>query len=299
MRATALETTAPARRAAATPTLADLVCLTKARLNSLVSLTVVAGAVLVPDATWAPAALAACGATLAALGACALNQVLERARDARMMRTRARPLPAGRLDARAAAAIAVGLLAAGCLLAAAAGPVPAALTALGGALYALVYTPLKGRTPLAFAPGALAGALPPLVGWTAAGGDVLAAPALLLLALLLAWQVPHVAAIDWVHRDDHARGGLRTLAVVDPTGRGSGLAALLGAGLLVVASAALAAASGGWPAALVAAGLSLPLVRLARALQRARTSHAGRRLFVATLAQLPAVLLVAIVAGRL
>lgn len=288
-------TTVEQAAVAARSTLADLVCLTKARLNSLVSVTVVAGAALAPEPAWGQAALAGVGATLAALGACALNQVLERERDALMGRTRARPLPAGRLTARAAASLAAGLLVVGCALAAAAGPVPFALTALGALLYALVYTPLKARSPLAFVPGALSGALPPLVGWTAAGGE-LDATAALLAALLLAWQTPHVAAIDWVHRDDHRRGGLRTLAVVAPSGRASGAAAVLGATTLVAVSAAVGHTFGGLALGLVTAAVTVPVLRLSVAFARGRDATASRALFRATLLQLPAALLLAIVA---
>ncbi|MBX3470938.1 MAG: UbiA family prenyltransferase [Planctomycetes bacterium] len=278
--------------------LADLATLTKARLNVLVSVTVVAGAALAPAPALSAAAAAALGATLAALGACALNQVLERDRDRTMTRTAARPLPAGRLDARAASLVAAGLLLAGCaLVVALAGALPALLTALGGALYAFVYTPLKPRTPLAFLPGAVAGALPPLVGWTAAGG-ALDAGALVLFALLLAWQVPHVAAIDWVHRVDHARGGLRTLAVVDPSGRATTIAAVAGAEATVLVGGALGLVLGGAAAALVCALLGAPLVALALDLARARSAAAARRLFAATLVHLPLVLAVALACGR-
>lgn len=293
----AVQASAP-RAATARATLADVACLTKARLNALVSLTAVAAAALAPAPAWGPAALAALGATLAALGACALNQVLERERDARMDRTRGRPLPSGRLGARAATALALGLLAAGGALAGCAGPAPLVLTALGAVLYALVYTPLKARTPLAFIPGAASGALPPLVGWTAAGGE-LDGTAALLAALLLAWQVPHVAAIDWVHRDDHRRGGLRTLAVVAPGGGASAAAALLGAAALVATATALGHAQGGLPAAAACALLGAPVLHGAAALARSRATHAARHLFRTTLVQLPLVLLVAIVAARL
>lgn len=274
-----------------------LAVLTKARLNSLVAVTVVAGALLAPGGPgWTIVLLASLGAMLAALGACALNQVLERDRDVHMDRTRARPIPSGAVSVHAAAALGLSLMAAGCALALTAGPLPALLTLLGGALYVFVYTPLKPLTPLAFLPGALAGALPPVIGWLAAGG-ALDGGALALLVLLLAWQVPHVAAIDWVNRDDHTRGGLRTLAVADPSGAATGLVAVLGAAALVLASAApsLAGLAPAW-AGLAAGALSLPLVALAERLRRERTTAAARRLFLATLLQLPCVLLIAIVA---
>ncbi|MCO5165929.1 MAG: UbiA family prenyltransferase [Planctomycetes bacterium] len=274
----------------------DLAVLTKARLNVLVSVTVVAGAALAPAPALPAAVAAAVGATLAALGACALNQVLERERDRTMTRTASRPLPAGRLGATTATLVAAGLLLAGCAtVAAGAGALPALLTALGGALYALVYTPLKPLTPLAFVPGAVAGALPPLVGWTAAGG-ALDPGALALFGLLLAWQVPHVAAIDWVHGADHARGGLRTLAAVDRTGRATAVAAVAGAEATVLAGAALGVVLGGVVAALVCALLGAPLVALALDLAGARSAPAARRLFAATLVHLPLALAVALAA---
>lgn len=282
---------------ARTGPLVTFAVLTKARLNSLVAVTALAGAALAPGGTsWGAILGATLGTTLAALGACALNQVVERERDALMDRTWRRPLPAGDLRPATALAIALGLLIVGVAAALAAGPLPAALTLLGGGLYAFAYTPLKPVTALAFVPGAVAGALPPVVGWVAAGGG-LDGGALALAALLIAWQVPHVAAIDWVHRADHRRGGLRTLAVLDPSGARSGLVAVVGAVALVLVSAAPALLGGApaWAGALAGA-LGLPLVVLAERLLRARSDAAARRLFLASLVHLPAVLAVAIVA---
>lgn len=283
-----------------TAPLRALVVLTKARLNSLVAFTVLAGALLAPGGpAWTVVLVASIGVTLAALGACALNQVLERHRDRRMARTRTRPLPSGAVGAPAAALLGLGLVAAGCALVLPAGAAAALLTLIGGALYVLVYTPLKPITPLAFVPGAVAGALPPVVGWLAAGG-ALDGGALALFTLLFVWQVPHVAAIDRVHRDDHTRGGLRTLAVVDKTGAATGVVAPLGAAALVLAAAgpALAGLAPGW-AGLVAAFVSLPLVALSMRLRDERSAAAAWRLFVATLIQLPCVLVVTIVARAL
>lgn len=132
------------------------------------------------------------GTLLAAFGASALNQWQERAADARMPRTAGRPLPSGRVSPGAALALAAALTAAGlAILALAGGWRPAAFAAATVAVYAGLYTPLKRRTPFASVPGALTGALPPLVGWSAAGASPLTAPALALGTFFFLWQVPH------------------------------------------------------------------------------------------------------------
>jgi protoheme IX farnesyltransferase len=178
------------------------------------------------------------GTALAAGGTLALNQFLERDVDAQMLRTRARPLPDGRLQPGEAAAfgtlVTVGGLA---YLVVAAGPAAAAITAATSVLYLGVYTPLKQVSPLCTVLGAIPGALPPVAGWVAARGE-LGLGAWVLFAILFLWQIPHTLAIARLYRDDYARAGIRVLPVVDPDGGSTerqivtGCLALHAAGLL-------------------------------------------------------------------
>ena len=154
------------------------------------------------------------GASLAVAGASALNMWLERGKDSLMSRTRARPLATRRLPARTGLAFATGL----CMLALAVlwlftNPLTTVLAAWAIVGYALVYTPLKYRTPLALVIGAVPGAVPPLLGWTAVTGDI-DAGGLALFAILMVWQMPHFLAITLFRQADFARAGIRCVPVV-------------------------------------------------------------------------------------
>jgi protoheme IX farnesyltransferase len=158
------------------------------------------------------------GTLLAAGGALALNQYCERDVDARMERTRARPLPDGRLAPLEAllfgsALTALGLIYTGAFV----GGLALGVTAATAALYLFAYTPLKLRTPLCTLVGAVPGALPPVTGWVAARED-LGVGAWVLFGILFLWQLPHTLAIARLYRDDYARAGVRLLPVVDAEG---------------------------------------------------------------------------------
>ena len=166
------------------------------------------------------------GTMLLACGAAALNQLLEREYDGRMLRTRDRPLPAGRMTPASVAWIGwitVGLGLAYLTL------TTQWTTALLGlftvALYLGAYTPLKRMTPLNTLVGAIPGALPPVIGWSAAQGG-LTASGWSLFGILACWQVPHFLAIAWLYREDYERGGFVMLPQVDPTGARTGWTAL-------------------------------------------------------------------------
>ncbi|MBI4839764.1 MAG: protoheme IX farnesyltransferase [candidate division NC10 bacterium] len=178
------------------------------------------------------------GTALAAGGTIALNQYLERDRDALMERTRLRPLPDGRLEPQEALTFGVGITLAGVVyLGLAVDPLTALVTALTAGSYLFLYTPLKGKTTLCTIPGAISGALPPVAGWVAARGDF-GPGAWVLFAILFLWQIPHSLGIAWVYREDYARAGIRLLPVVEPEGRSTGrqivsnCLALLAVGLL-------------------------------------------------------------------
>jgi len=153
-----------------------------------------------------------CGTALLASGSATLNQYLERAHDARMRRTASRPLPAGRVTPRAALYFGLGLSLSGTLYLAF---TLNALTSLIGLVallsYLLLYTPLKRRTSLCTLIGAVPGAAPVLMGWSAVR-DGLAPEAWLLFAILFLWQFPHVLAIAWLYREDYAHAGMRMLS---------------------------------------------------------------------------------------
>lgn len=162
------------------------------------------------------------GTALAAGGTLALNQFLERDVDARMLRTRLRPLPDGRLDPAEALVFGV-VCTAGSLvyLTWAAGLLTALVTATIVVSYLFAYTPLKRRSSLCSFVGAVPGALPPVIGWTAARGE-LDLQAGVLFALLFLWQIPHSLAIARLYRDDYARAGLQLLPVIEPDGKSTG-----------------------------------------------------------------------------
>ena len=158
------------------------------------------------------------GTCLIASGTAALNQWFEREADAKMRRTRMRPLPAGRLDARRALIFSIALSIAGFVeLAWGANLLTGLLGMFTLLTYLFVYTPLKQRSPHSTTVGAIPGAMPPLIGFAGAAAT-LTAQAWILGAILVLWQFPHFYAIAWMYRDDYERAGIRMLPVVEPDG---------------------------------------------------------------------------------
>src|SRR2546422_830318 len=159
------------------------------------------------------------GTALVASGASALNQLLERQHDARMRRTEDRPLPSGRLQPDTVLIFGGISSSAGLIyLAQTVNLETSLLGAIPLASYLFVYTPLKRITTLNTAIGAIPGALPPLMGWTAAHGEI-NVEGWSLFALLFFWQLPHFLAIAWMHREDYAKAGFAMLPVFDADGR--------------------------------------------------------------------------------
>jgi protoheme IX farnesyltransferase len=158
------------------------------------------------------------GTALAAGGAAALNQFLERASDKKMRRTENRPLPAGRLQPSSALVFGIALALAGTIYLAAAVNLLAAFLAFAiVTTYLFLYTPLKQKTSLCTLVGAFPGAAPPLIGWAGAAG-ALGAKAWSLFFIMFLWQFPHFLAIAWMYRDDYERGGCRMLPLQDRQG---------------------------------------------------------------------------------
>ncbi|MDB6123860.1 MAG: Protoheme farnesyltransferase [Pedosphaera sp.] len=162
------------------------------------------------------------GTALVASGAAALNQLLEREHDAKMRRTEDRPLPSGRLQPRTVLILGVACGGVGLIYLASAVNL---LTSLLGAItlvsYLFVYTPLKRITTLNTVIGAIPGALPPLMGWAAAQGEITPG-GWSLFAILFFWQLPHFFAIAWIYREQYAQAGFMMLPVVDPNGERTG-----------------------------------------------------------------------------
>ena len=196
------------------------VSLTKPDVSFLVVMTTLAGYYLGSRGPldWARMLHTVFGTTLVAAGTSALNHYIERASDAFMRRTASRPLPTGQLRPRDAAIFGVTLVVLGTVyLALVAGPLAAGLGLFTAVSYLALYTPLKKRTTLATAIGAIPGAMPPLIGWVAARGS-LSKEAWILFAIMVLWQFPHFFAIAWMYREDYARAGIKMLPTVDPQG---------------------------------------------------------------------------------
>ena len=219
--------------------LEDLAALTKVRLNALVVATTAGGYFMAsPDRMDVAALVATCiGTALVASSAAAINQVYERDTDRLMARTQARPVAEGRMSSSEGLIIA-GILAVAGLIALSLSVAPAAaiLAVVTLATYILIYTPLKRRTSLATIVGAIPGALPPLIGWAAAGGSLSDVRAWSLFLLMFVWQLPHFLAIAWLYRDDYARAHMPMLPVIDRNGALTGAQATLWAATLVPVS---------------------------------------------------------------
>ena len=233
------------------------------------------------------------GTALLASGTSALNQWYEMESDAKMRRTRRRPLPAGRIKPRDGLAFGLLVSTAGFadlwlgtnLLAAALG----LFTLL---TYLLLYTPLKQRSPACTTVGAIPGAMPPLIGYAAAGHGI-DAGALALFLILFVWQFPHFYAIAWMYRDDYARGGIRMLPVIDPDGESTARRIVVCSLLLIPVSLAplfLGMTGALYAGAAIAAGLGL--LYFGARLGRDRTLPRAHALLLATVFYLPALLCV-------
>lgn len=208
--------------------IADYLELSKSRIVLMVLMTT-AGGYVIGAGTISFLALfnALLGTALVAAGTNALNQYVEREYDAKMNRTRRRPLPAGRMSPRAALLFSAGIAVIGTLYL---GFLVNWLTAFLGAFtltsYVFVYTPLKRVSTICTLIGALPGAIPPLMGYSAATGS-LGLAGWIAFGILFFWQLPHFMAISWMYRDDYARGGFVMLSVLDEDGRAVGRQAML------------------------------------------------------------------------
>jgi protoheme IX farnesyltransferase len=237
---------------------------------------------------WAPLLHTLLGTVLATGGALALNQFIERDADALMHRTRSRPLPSGRLPPWQALTFGLFLVAAGIgHLWFWVGWLPAALTLISAVAYNLVYTPLKPRSYLATPAGAIPGAIPPLIGWSAATGSLeLGAVALFGIAFL--WQLPHVLGLAWMLKEDYDRAGFLLMPPSDPQGTAIGSRMLTySVALLPVGISPSALGLTGWVYGTGALLLGGMLVVFSAGCIREMTNRTARRVFLASLAYHP------------
>lgn len=244
------------------------------------------------------------GTALIAASASTFNQIIERPRDARMERTRERPLPTGSMLWSEAFSFGIGTLVVGLgCLALLVNPLAAMFGALTWLLYVVVYTPMKPRSSANTAIGAVAGALPVFIGWAAAGGslDTVNGPlssgmrAVALFFIVYLWQFPHFMAIAWIYRKQYEAAGFKMLTVVEPTGRRAGAQALLGSLALLPISLlpALQVLGSVYVAGTIAVGLAYVVAAALFCWQR--NDAAARILLQTSLVYLPVLLVLAIV----
>jgi protoheme IX farnesyltransferase len=183
------------------------------------------------------------------------------------------------------------------LLALRAGFLAAVLAFCTLAIYLALYTPMKRRTPMATIVGAVPGALPALIGWTAARGTI-ASGGIVLFAIVFLWQIPHFMAISWLYRDDYGRAGFPMLTVIDPGGQRAGRQAVLSAGALVPVTLIPALTSlAGAVYGIAAAVIGIALLWLAFQFAQTRTDDSARRLFFGSILYLP-MLWIAMIADK-
>jgi len=272
--------------------------LAKIRLTALVMVTAAVGFVVGSTGRidWTAMLCMLIGTLLASASASALNQVIESDRDARMDRTRNRPLPAGRISPLHALVFSVVTGGAGLTLQLAmVNWLCAAMTAATIFTYVALYTPLKSISTINTLVGAVVGALPPMMGYAAAAGHI-GPGAWVLGVILFIWQVPHFLALAWMYRRDYERGGYRMLPIVDPTGSITGrMIVMWSLALMPMGLVALQVGITGYLFAAGAVVFGGALVYLAVIVHRSRCEQSARRLFYATLVYLPLLMLLLVI----
>jgi len=265
-------------------TMRDYLALSKSRIVMMVLITAAAGYFFgAQHVDWMLLLNTLLGTALVAAGTNALNQYIERDHDAKMRRTRLRPLPDGRISPRAALVFSVAISILGTLyLGLAVNWLTAGLGAFTLITYIFIYTPLKRVSTICTLIGAIPGAIPPLMGWTAATG-VLGTGGWIIFAILFFWQLPHFMAISWMYRDDYARGGFAMLAVRDDDGVATAGHAVFYSFALFIVSALpsfFGLATYVYLAGAIVAGSALTFVSFA--FLASRTPIRARRLFMAS-----------------
>ncbi len=300
--------------------LSDLVEMSKVRINLLALVTVFAGfalgvrtsseegslsQLLSPEYGWLLFHVLA-GSFVLASASSMLNQYIERDADALMERTSSRPLPAGRFSPALARSLGVVLTLAGLVyLVVLVNPLCAAVSAVTTGVYVFFYTPLKRVTSFSLLVGAFAGALPPVIGLTAATGELVSA-GWSIFTIQFIWQIPHFLAIAWMYREDYERAGFPMLTVIDKKGSATALqvvgwtlalvpASLMPAIVLTSEGRALAGSFYFW----TALGSSLVFLAFAVCFGVTRTRKTARWVVLASVVYLPVLFIVLVLgAGR-
>ena len=273
--------------------LTDLMTLTKARLSLLVIITTFVGFCMASDTSldWLRLFHAVFGTTLAAAAAAVLNQRIETKVDRLMERTRNRPLPAGRMNPTAALVLGIALGVAGTAwLWLTTNALAASLAAATIVIYIAFYTPLKRRTSLCTIVGAVSGAIPPVIGWTAVQPSF-GLGAWVLFGILFTWQMPHFLAIAWMYRHEYSQAGFVMIRRDDLTGSHTATQSLLYTLALLVITA-IPFFAGLNSSLYLVLGLLLDSVMLVCALRFLfdRTRPTARMLFFASIFYLPLIL---------
>lgn len=277
----------------------DYVQLTKPRIVVMILVTTCATAMLgagglvsASDLIWL-----LLGTAAVAGSAGAANQIWERVIDSRMTRTANRPLPTGRIALVPALLFTAVLGVAGTgLLALKFGAMPAAVGLGTWTLYVLVYTPMKTRTAWNTTVGAVAGAIPVLIGYTALGGSLADATGWLLVGVLVAWQYPHFMSIAWMYRRQYGEAGFRMTTTEEPTGRSAGRQSIAGSVVLICCGVTLCWLPAGWlPATLTSLAVlaaAWPMLMASIRFAKSPDDSRARKLLRSSLLVLPAVLAV-------
>jgi protoheme IX farnesyltransferase len=275
--------------------------LTKPRMNFLIVVTTMVGFYMAArvGADWHRLPAALIGTALTAAAAAIFNQIVERELDALMPRTRNRPLAAGRISPTEATGMGLAFGVTGlATLALLVNPLTAALGAFTLLSYVLIYTPLKRKTTLNTVIGAVPGAIPPVMGWTAVRGSI-DAEAMALFAILFVWQMPHFLAIATMYKADYALAGFKMLPVVEDNRGMTGRMIVLYAAALVpvtLTPALLGMAGGVYVVCALVLGIAFLTFGFASA--ESNTRRDARKLFFASIIYLP-VLLGVLMASRI
>ena len=271
----------------------DFVTLTKPGITVMVAITAAVGFHVASRGSfdWKTFLHLIGGTLLSSAGAAALNMLMERRLDAKMDRTKARPLATGRMAPAEAAAFGGILCAAGLVhLALGVNLLTSALSAATMFSYLVLYTPLKTKSSVCTLVGAIPGALPPVMGWAAARGS-LETGAWILFLVLFFWQLPHFLALAWMYRDDYAKAGFPMLSVEEPTGASAGRQVVLQTlALLVVSILPFGFGMAGEGYLVAALVLGAGFLGFGVAFAALRSRERASRLFLASITYLPLLL---------
>jgi protoheme IX farnesyltransferase len=292
-----------ASKVSATSWYRDYVALTKPRITLMILLTVgvamlAAARIHGTSVSWAVWFNTLIATGLIAASASTLNQWFEKERDAIMPRTQKRPLPSGRLTSLEAAVFGWLLMIVGALYLWLGANLEAMLCGLATwAIYCWIYTPMKTYSWWNTAVGTLPGALPVMIGWTAAGGSIWDADGWALTAIVILWQFPHFMAIAWLYRDQYAQAGFRMLTKEEPTGIAAGWHAIVPAVLLIPLSVFVLQPSSSltWIVACLGAASCLGQAAASFRFLQNRNNQTAKKLLHSSLIYLPAIMLLVVV----